>query len=130
MAQTKRTRPLKVWTHNMEFPPTTLLPDRYREGNSTRFQCRAMVAATSRKAAAWALGVSEYFLKEYGAEGCNPADEILARANPGQVYWQPVDAGSGRGTPGQPGYRGRAPWAKSGHPWVDRDTSEEVSSDG
>lgn len=131
---TKHTKkPLQIWHHGMAFERRgRLIPADYRpENRRSMFQCARMVAAPSRAAAARAMGVTSNWLNTWGSEGMNAYGTAVATAEPGVVFWQPLDASMGRGIKGSRThpFRGPAPWARDGEPWADRDTIGEPGAD-
>lgn len=85
-------RNLKVWTIHTRL---TGLP-REETGGSTG-QVHAVVAATSQAAAAEALGVTVGHLRNYGSVTANEQDVAVASAEPGVVFWQPLNRSKGIG---------------------------------
>jgi hypothetical protein len=56
-----------------------------------REQVRRIVAAPSRAAAARAFGVSSAYLRDWGSETMNAAELAAALAEPGAVFWGPMN---------------------------------------
>lgn len=81
------TRPLEVWG-------TSHVPVIGERGLVTRQQ-RTIVAAPSRAAAARALGASSYAMSQWGSRTENPYEVAAALAEPGQVFWRPLDQWDG-----------------------------------
>jgi hypothetical protein len=78
-------RPLKVWT--------VVGPAVYEDGQMiSGQQSRQIVAATSAKAAAAALGLTVYELNRSGSVTGNDEEIQVATTRPGTAFWQPLHA--------------------------------------
>ena len=72
----------------------------YTPINSWDRQTREIVAARSRAAAARAFGMEDRHLKDYGNVTSNAIECAVALAEPGVVFWRPLD-------------QYKAPWTRS-----------------
>lgn len=54
-------------------------------------QTREIVAAKSMAEAARVAGIKPHYLRTYGCETGNPEELRVALADPGVVYWRPLD---------------------------------------